>query len=348
MPKKTVSDTDGEKPQEIKKKKSVRKSTTSPQEGVDSIKAAPVIVAPIVEPTVPPVEEVIQTEPVRAAVPSTMDDISPKATQTKFSQREQPDTNFLAADNYSFGLKDKQPRRDNSWIKKTVYVLGTLILLMTIVLVGMTYYSSKQLDQTEAPANNTSEDVVNEIPTQNQTMKFGIANAQGDIKAVLSSLVKNKFPDLEFNDSPAGTLPVVEADTLFIKPSAKSKAEEMLTFLANYGIKPQIQESETIQDDLVLYLVSELKNPDLSGQTAVVYNASGVTGAAKRTCDVLVGYKVSACSAVNSPSSGTGIVVQATEQSTFFILKRTAEFKNATFQAAAAEQVESIKVTLGK
>lgn len=339
MPKKTVSETGGAKPQEIKKKRTTRKTKAASSEGLDSIKPAPVGAAPIEEPKVPPVEEVIHSEPVRAS--GTMDDIS--KPKTKFSQRVAGDTNFLAAENYSFGLRDKKPRRDNSWVKRTVYVLGSLILVMTIALVGMTYYSSKQLDENVSPQN----EVENNTPA-NQQLKFGIANAQGEIKSVLSSLVRNKFPDLIFNDAPAGTLPVVEADTLFIKPSAKSQADTLLLFLADYGIKPQIQENEAMQEDIILYLVAELKNPDLSGQTAAVYNASGVTGAAKATCDVLTRYKVSTCNALNSPNSATGLIVQSTEQSTFFILKRTPEFKNATFQPAAADQVENIRVTLGR
>lgn len=344
MPKKTVSETDGETPQEIKKRKAPRKAKSS-NEGLDSIKPAPVVAAPVEDPKIPPVEEVINSGPVRATGPSTMEDISKPKTQ--FSQRVSGDTNFLAAENYSFGLKDKEPRRDNSWIKKTVYVLGTLILVMTVALVGMTYYSSQQLEDTETPQNEVQNDTPDNTTTD-QLLKFGIANAEGEIKSVLSSLVRNKFPDLTFNDAPAGTLPTVEADTLFIKPSAKSQADTLLLFLADYGIKPQIQENETMQEDMILYLVAELKNPDLSGQTAAVYNASGVTGAAQKACDVLIRFKASSCNAFNSPNPATGFTVQSTEQSTFFLLKRTAEFKTATFQPAAEGQVENIRVTLGR
>lgn len=257
------------------------------------------------------------------------------------------DTSFLKSDDYSFGLKEK--KSSSNWVTKTAYVLGTLIVLMLVVLGAITYFNNRNLNVTD----NTGNQEQTETPTDNTpaatVFKYTISGPASEYIQKVQSAIGTKISDLAFDSTTTNSLPALTEDTILFKTAAVDKANALQQQLASLGIKAKLQEKSDITTDIAVYLTPTVSAADLSGNTSSVYNASGKTGAAKALCDVLTKYKVNSCTAVNfSGTPPTGLQLYSANQNLYFMLKRTAEFKNATFNTSQSGQVEDIRVVIGK
>lgn len=262
------------------------------------------------------------------------------------------DTSFLKSEDYNFGLKEK---KSGNWVTRAAYILGTLIVLMLIALGVMTYLNHKNLNSTDqtpvvdnTPTNTTPDTNTPQIPASTAA-KYTISGPTGEYIQKVQSAIGNKVADLTFDSTTTNTLPTLTEDTILFKSAASDKANALLAQLTALGIKPKLQESADITSDIAVYLTPTTKNVDLSGLTAGAYNASGKTGLAKAYCDNLKAYKVNTCTALNyTGSAPTGLQFYSKNANLYFMLKRTAEFKDATFNAAQSGQVEDIKLVIGK
>lgn len=266
------------------------------------------------------------------------------------------DAEFLAPANTSFGLKPKEKSEKIGWVRVLMYFLSGLIILMAIALFVLTFYPSKlgalflwnkKADKiVQSSASSQGNPKAASAPT---TTKLVIVNAGTDINSLIASAVQQKFAGQITIDNPSGlvSLPAENSDTLFFKQSAQSQVQNVLSLLAQYNIKPQIQSSENINDDMALYLVSALQSADLSSATASVYNATGVSGLAKKYCGYLANYKVSSCSALNATQKQAGMAVYYKDQNLLAIIERLPELQKASFVKADPSQVEDIKVVVG-
>ncbi|MEK7652291.1 MAG: hypothetical protein AAB351_03815 [Patescibacteria group bacterium] len=257
------------------------------------------------------------------------------------------DATFLVPEKFGFELKPRHSFPKQGGLGgKLVWIISGLIVVLIIVFVSLSIYSNKV-------ANNNSENVAipSEQAERNQntgTYRLAISNVPEEFKSPLTSLVQNKFKDqLVFADN-SSTLPAVTKDTLFIKQAGQQLATDLLVFLASNGIKAEMQQADDLQAEAVLYLSSTVSNPDLSGLTAAAYNATGVSGLAKKNCDVLIKYKVTSCNALNATANQTGSTVTYKTEKALFVLKRTPEYATAKFGLAGADQVEDIRLMIGK
>jgi hypothetical protein len=282
-------------------------------------------------------------------------DIKPKSANN--------DASFLAPEKFTFDLKKqkpfaKNPRRAHSkWVKTLVYFLSGIIVLMAAALLILTFYSAKILNLSQPQTGNiampaqdntaqTSSSATNSGTAQASKLAIGLVNISEPAK----SLIANALQSVYTIDSAqtASAVPAATTDTLYLKSSAQAKSQDILAALAQLGLKPQIQNKEDVADDAILYLVSTLQNPNFSGLTASVYNATGIAGTAKKYCDILNTFKITACSALNSPSRQTGLSVATKSSAVIVNLSRTSQFQSAQFVAPAQGQIEDIRVTVGK
>ncbi|MBU6447708.1 LytR C-terminal domain-containing protein [Patescibacteria group bacterium] len=255
------------------------------------------------------------------------------------------DATFLVPEKFGFDLKNGVPgRKKRSGWSKLAYVLIVLIIIFLAGLYALNKYSGKL-------TQNTSENVA--MPggsgsQQTQGYTLGLSSVPDALKAPLQSLLSAQYTS-NFNvvDS-AAQLPQVTADTLFIKSEGVTQNNDLLAFLATNGIKAQLQQVDNLPQDAVLYLTPTVASPDLSTLTAAVYNATSTTGLAKKNCDILTKYKVTSCNALNATQPQTGTTVSYKQLKALFILKRTPEYQNATFNPAPSSQVEDISITIGK
>ncbi len=257
------------------------------------------------------------------------------------------DAAFLVPEKFGFELKPRHSFSKTGGISgKLVWIISGLIVVLIIVFVSLSIYSNKV-------ANNNSENVAipSEQAEQNPSTgayRFAMINVPEEFKSPLTGLLQNKFKDqLVFADN-ASTLPVVTKDTLFIKEAGQQMATDLLVFLAANGIKAEMQQVDDLQAEAVLYLSSTVANPDLSGLTAAAYNATGVAGLAKKNCDILIKYKATSCNALNATANQTGSTIKYKTEKALFVLKRTPEYATAKFGLAGADQVEDIRLTIGK
>ncbi len=273
-----------------------------------------------------------------------IEDIEPRPVAKK-------DADFLAPAGFSFDLKKPAKHEHGArrkWANSTVRLLGSVLIVLFLVLFALTFYASKFASKENG---NITLDKQAQIVAPQQSsgnFKLGVANAPTDVKTVLVNLLNQNLKQASVDQNTSGTFPVVTDDTLFVKNSAQSQSQAVVAYLNSIGIRAKVQNQDTIPDDMVLYLVSTLKSPDISGQTATVSNATGITGLAKKYCDMLRGWHAVSCQAMNATAAQTGNTVSYKSPSALFNLKRTTQFANAKFSQAASGQVEDIKVVLGK
>jgi hypothetical protein len=257
------------------------------------------------------------------------------------------DATFLVPEKFGFDLKTEHKARRAArtrFVKIMAYGLTILILLLVGALFYLNSYSSKIADQDTDIVTDTT-DTTDVAPV---AYSVNFANVPADLKPVLTDLLQKKFGTEPGFADYTNALPEVKVDTLFVKDSADQKNTDLITELATYGIKPEVQQVDTLQAGSVLYLTTLLAKPDLSGMTSAVYNATGVSGLAKTNCDILLGYKATACQALNATSSQTGTTVAYKNVKALFNLKRSTQYQAAKFSAAPLEQVEDIRLTVGK
>lgn len=255
------------------------------------------------------------------------------------------DATFLVPEKFGFDLKSGAPgRKKRSGWSKLAYVLVILIIIFLAGLYALNKYSGKLVQ-------NTSDNIAvqsNSGQQQAQGYTLGLASVPDAIKAPLQTMLAAQYPNNFTVADSTAQLPQVSADTLFIKSESNSQNNDLLSFLATQGIKAQLQQVDNLPQDAVLYLSPTVAAPDLSTLTAAVYNATSTTGLAKKDCDVLTKYKVTSCNALNAAAPQTGTTVSYKELKVLFILKRTPEYQNATFNPAPSSQVEDISITIGK
>jgi hypothetical protein len=283
-----------------------------------------------------------KAEPVEE--PEVVTDIRSRANHKPHS-----DAAFLAPEKFGFDLREKHMKRktQTKWLKGFFYFLGTLIILTAVALFLLSAYSAKLLNTDTVVETETSEQTAE--PTAPASGKYAIVNAEKELSDKLSGLITKKFgTELTFDASALPTVPQVSADTMFYRSQAQEQANKLQIYLNELGIKPQLQINDQMNEDVALYLVNILPKPDLTGLTSTVYNATGVTGLAKKNCDLLQTWSVTSCSPLNAPNEQTGSTITYKTDKAYFNLKRTNEFKGAKFSQADTAQVEDIKITLGK
>ncbi len=257
------------------------------------------------------------------------------------------DAAFLVPEKFGFELKPRHSFSKTGGISgKLVWIISGLIVVLVIVFVSLSIYSNKV-------ANTKSENVA--IPSQQAeqnpspgSYRLAMSNIPEEFKSPLTSILQGKFKDRLVFAETAGNLPAVTKDTLFIKQAGQQMATDLLVFLAANGIKAEMQQVDGLEAEAVLYLSSTIANPDLSGLTAAAYNATGVSGLAKKNCDTLLKYKATSCNALNATANQTGSTVKYKTEKALFVLKRTPEYASAKFGLAGSDQVEDIRLTIGK
>ena len=265
--------------------------------------------------------------------------------------KQNKDAQFLVPDTMGFDLKAKQQARKSKtrWFKGFLYFTGTLIILSAVSLFLLSMYSTQFLNAPEETIPTATEETETPAVTEEQSsVRYAIMNAQDTVKSKLSGLISSKFGDgLSLDPSTTPTLSQVTVDTLFYATEAKDQAGLLEKFLAEQGIVPKLQINDEMGVDIALYMVTTIAQPDLSGNTAVVYNATSTTGLAKKNCDLLTKYKVESCQAMNATTPETGTTVLYKDNKAYFTLIRTTEFKGAKFEVAPTTQTEDIRVTIG-
>ncbi len=270
------------------------------------------------------------------------------------------DAAFLAPASSSFGLKPKihtksQSRQSRFW-RGFIYALSIIIILAAAALFILVLNPSKQIFGHggfilfKHHATKTQQGATVSSATQAQgSFKLVVVNANSDISAIVSQVAAQASAGEVVIDHPSDliSLPVENTDTLFFKTQAQDQMQKLLAGLVQYNIKPQIQNSDSITDDMNLYLVSILPSANLSSQTASVYNATNTAGLAKKYCGYLENYKISSCSALNAAQNQSGITVFYKNKALLPILERLAELQKATFSQADPSQAEDIKIIVG-
>jgi hypothetical protein len=266
----------------------------------------------------------------------------------------QSDATFLIPEKFGFDLRPDKKQQNKAkkgiFLKRLSYALIILILLLLGALFLLTKYSSKLLTtKTDNVATNVDSTQTGQSSAPaSAAYTLAYSNVSADLKPTLTSLLQAKFGNGYGYTDYKGILPEAKVDTLFVKQSADKNNTDLINALATYGIKPEIQQVDGLQSAAVLLMVPLVPSPDLSPATATVYNASGVSGLAKKNCTILTGYKVTSCNPLNATGTQTGTTVTYKNVKTLFVLKRTPEYKNAVFSAADAKQIEDIRLTLGK
>jgi len=285
--------------------------------------------------------------------------------------RENPkDAAFLAPEKFGFDLKKNSVGAKASkgkWINILIYSLSTLIILLTILLFFLTFYSGKIVKDSstdlsgQQPAATSTSSTSGTQPAAGSTAAtttpaagsytFTITNLATDLQTALVALVQGQFKDSSVavsNNNSNLSLPAVTVDTIFVKAANQPQTVALMSLLSKYGIKPQIQTKLDLPADASLDFVTILPKPDLSGLTSTVYNATGTSGLAKKFCATLTAYKVSNCQPLNATATQTGTTISYKNVSALFTLRRTNEFAAAKYSQADKTQIEDIKVTLGK
>lgn len=286
-------------------------------------------------------------EEVEAVKHEAMRDIKPRETP---AFQKQSDATFLVPEKFGFNLKTEKLNQDANK-SKFIRTMAVFIIVVILLLLGglfyMSSYSSKIMNSTNS---NVAVSGDHNLPANASPAGYTLAysNVPADLSPILTSLLQAKFgKDYGYSNYTVG-LPAVNADTLFVKKSDDARNVDLLNELANYGIKPEIQQLDSLQTSAVLALTSTVAKPDLTGLTSAVYNATGVSGLAKKYCGILTSYKVTSCNPLNAITTQTGSTVKYKTVKALFTLKRTADFKNDVFSPADSKQVEDIAVTLGK
>lgn len=271
------------------------------------------------------------------------------------------DAAFLAPSSNTFGLKPKihiRTGKQPKFLRAFIWSLSIIIILAAVGLFAIAANPSRPIfghggfvffGFKHNPKKASSLSSAKTPQASSGPAKLVVVNAPPQISPIISSIVTQTFGDKVAIDNPSNlvSLPAENSDTLFFKSSAQAQAQNLIAALAKYNIKPQIQNSENISDDMDLYLVSVLPGADLSATTASVYNATNVSGLAKKYCGYLAKYKVSSCNALNAPKPQSAITVFYKNQALLPVLVRLQELQKAVFRQADSSQVEDIKVVVG-
>lgn len=264
---------------------------------------------------------------------------------------------FLAPDYNSFNLEQK-PRRSGIatffiWLLDIIIIIGIVALFLlykyptqTQTWIGKVF---PKFAPQQAASTDTSSQSSSTAPVQ---MTFRTATSVTALAQVVDPKVQSQFSSLtvQSNADPSEVSSQnLTNDTILYQSAAQSQAQQLATYLTQqFGIQPQLQESDSLQESILLYLTTTLANPDLSNDVAAVYNASGVSGEAKQYCTILTNDKAASCSAANATAPATGLQISYKTEAQHFTLARISTFAAATFQAAPASQTQDIVITIGK
>ena len=272
---------------------------------------------------------------------SGMRDIKPKASAADF------DADFLAPESKGFDLEGEKNNSSVSLVRNFFYFLSAIIIISALAVLALTIYSARsQQGSTNSAQSSTQNQQIGAATNQTSKPTLQILNSNPKISDVLANTISSKFADITLDRS-SSNITTPNEDTLLFKTGSNDFASALATFLNQYGISAKLQEDNSINSNFALYLVTTLKDPLLSGYTATVYNSTGVSGAAKKYCTALSSFKVSSCSALNATSAQKGSTISYKELNVLFTLSRTTQFQGMNFSAAAQNQIEDIKVTLG-
>ena len=289
----------------------------------------------------------------------------PKSTaqQTQAAQERQTKTdegNLLAPDYKSFNLESKKARSGIAtffiWLLDILIVLGIIALVLLykfpnqseawIAKIMPKFASTQQSTQTNSSSTTSSNQTSSAQPVFRTASSID-ALAQA-VDAAVSSGVNTVSVNKSSDTSEISALNLGN-DTILYKSASQSQAQAVSTLLTQqFGIQAQMQEDDTLTEDVVLFLTSTVQNPNLSNDVAIVYNGNGTSGIAKQYCGYLTADKVSSCASANAPAPTTGLVVSYKNQAAYATLIRTSQFANATFQQAPSTQTQDIAVTVGK
>lgn len=277
-------------------------------------------------------------------------DIKPKTASA--------DASFLAPDKFSFDLNHtaKKNHGPHRWLKFLAYFLSTVVVLMSISLVVLSYYSQKILDQSSrpTPASVTAEKQAKDYaasPTaflEKRKFSIAVVNARPVTYDLITKNLTSQFKDQLTVENKPSALPAALRDMLYFKKEAQGQSSKILGFLGQFGLSPSIQENKDIQTDFLLYLTDNPQAVNLSGRTSAIYNASGKAGAAKKLCSAILSYKADSCTPLNATSAQQGTKVFYKDQKSLVAASRIKELQNASFAAAEKSQIEDLRIVTGK
>jgi hypothetical protein len=275
-------------------------------------------------------------------------------------QTKTDEGNLLAPDYKSFNLESKKARSGIAtffiWLLDILIVLGIVALILLykfpnqseawIAKIMPRFASQQQSTQTNSPATTGSNQSSNAQPV------FRTASSVGALAQAVDAAVSSGVNTVSLNKS-ADTSEIASLnlgnDTILYKSASQAAAQTISTLVTQqFGIQAQMQEDDTLTEDIVLFLTPTVQNPNLSNDVAIVYNGNGISGIAKQYCGYLTADKVSSCASANAPAPTTGLVVSYKNQVAYATLIRTSQFANATFQQAPSTQTQDIVVTVGK
>jgi hypothetical protein len=297
-------------------------------------------------------------QPVHAAQPTTQP-IVPTIETAYIEPTAGPDEKqFLAPDYDSFNL-DQKPKRSGIatffiWLLDIIIIVGIIALFLLYKYPTQTQnaigkvipkFALQQVGPTSPSSSSASQ-------TPGAQLTFRTATSVTALASIVDTNVQSQFSTFTVQsstDPSEVSSQKLNSDTILYTSSSQSEAQQIATYLTKqFGIQPQMQEAGSLQEDVLLYLAATIANPNLSNDVAAVYNASGVSGAAKQYCTDLTNDKAASCSAANAITTSTGLQVSYKTEAQHFTLVRTSIFAGATFQIAPASQAQDIVVTVGK
>lgn len=299
-------------------------------------------------------------EPETPAVFSRPSKAAAKQEQTaKEMQNKADEGNLLAPDYKSFNLESKKTRSAIAtffiWLLDILIVLGIVALILLYkfptqsenwIAKIVPRFASQQSTQTNnTPASSSSQSTSVQPVYRTASAVNALAKA---VDAAVSSGVNTVSINNSTDPSEIASLNL-GSDTILYKSASQSQAQAVSTLVTQqFGIQAQMQEDDTLTEDVVLFLTPTVQNPNLSSDVAIVYNGNGTSGIAKQYCGYLTADKVSSCSSANAPAPTTGLLVSYKNNAAYATLIRTSQFANATFQQAPSTQAQDIAVTVGK
>ena len=313
---------------------------------------------------------VVTSIPRSPVSPSNTDSVMPVPETSRITPTPK-DAGFLAPAHDTFNLRrrdddDEDYSEGSGWVKKVIYTLIVLIALAAVALVALTFYAPEILNKIKGGVTNNTTQPVTQDPEQNTGNPGGqtdqepatpavrvvnVVNASNEIQSFVRSSVGTQYGNtlrITFDNAVATpTQTNVTSDTLYFKDGLETDAVTIQNVLATAGIKVKVEENADLKSDFVLALAKTI-TPDLSNLTAAVYNATGVSGLARKYCTTLEGYRVVSCNALNATTSATGLVVSLKNSALAAQLQRTSDYANAKFTTAPSSQVQDIVVTIGK
>ncbi len=303
----------------------------------------------------------VETEPVQspvaAAAESDEDQEEPIVDVWTPTPMANDEKEFLAPESKSFEIKEKSKRSGVAtffiWLLDILIILGIIILFLLYKYPAQTqnWIAKFTGHGASQPTTTTSSSPVTDGSSTTQ-QTFRTATSVTALAQTVDTSVQSQFSSLSVQSSADPSEVAAQnlsGDVLLYQTAAQSEAQQIATYLQQqFGLQPKMQQSDSLQEDVLLYLSSTVSNPNLSNDVAAVYNASGKSGAAKQYCDTLTSYKAASCTAANATANTTGLAVSYKTEAEHFTLARTNAFAGATFQTAPASQVQDIVVTVGK